>query len=91
LLALWLSFSVAGHAAAARSPRVGTSTGPVAQVATGTEEPAPSTAPRRLVTQAEKDSRPDPALWVGVVMGVSGLIGLAFSLGGRERPGGAGS
>jgi hypothetical protein len=47
----------------------------------------PTTPVPRLVMEPETKSEPGPALWVGGVMGISGLVGLVLSLVGRSRHG----
>ncbi len=59
----------------------------VAAFDAGTNESVPVTPPRRLVAAPEKKSGSGPALWVGAVMGVGGLAGLAFSLVNRRSDG----
>ena len=78
LFALWLPSSGVGHAVDAPAPPGGSTTVPPVMPTVG---PAPPTTAQRLVIRGQRDSRPRAALWVGAVMGVGGLVGLALSLG----------
>jgi hypothetical protein len=86
VLAFSLGGPQVGHAASAARG------GPARTAAPGEAgDDSPSgTAPQRLVVEEDKESGPGPALWIGMVMGLSGLVGLFVSLGGRNPRGGSG-
>ena len=86
VLALSLGGAQVGHA---RTPSRSSAAGAFAPGEVS-DDSVRSTAPQRLVIESQKESGPGPAVWIGMVMGISGLVGLFISLGGRNPRGGSG-